>query len=666
MDRTAKATDLFQKALAMPPAGRSAFLDQACAQDPQLRAQVESLLAASYPASIPSDPTATTLVELTRKLDATTAANDLVAMSEGPGTKIGPYKILQLIGEGGFGIVYMAEQQQPIQRTVALKIVKLGMDTRQVIARFEAERQALALMDHPNIAKVFDAGATETGRPYFVMELVQGVPITQYCDDNHLSTHDRLQLFIQVCRAVQHAHQKGIIHRDIKPSNVLVTMNDGVPVPKVIDFGIAKAMHQHLTDKTLVTEYRQLIGTPAYMSPEQAEMNGLDIDTRTDIYSLGVLLYELLTSTTPFDPKQLHGATQDQIQRLIRETEPPRPSTRLHTLTQTVSTIAAHRRTDPRHLCTMLRGELDWIVMKAIEKDRTRRYETAGALAADVQQYLLGEAVLARPPSTFYRIGKFTRRHKVGLSAAVLVLLALILGIIGTSIGMVRAQHARRQAQQAEILANRERDRAMRLLEEVKSTQAQTEAIRRGRLVQTLAQTLLEQEKLAEAVTAVHDTLAYQRQHLGNTHPDTLETAVSYADLLARAGKASDALALRTEQIAFLTQAIADYPNDPRLWMHRGWHHACTGQFIQAAADYARAIELDPTNHWPWYHRACILAQIGDRQRYNDHCQAMLQRFGKSRERPIADRTAKACLLMPTRDSDLRIAGDLIDNALAG
>jgi serine/threonine protein kinase len=333
------------------------------------------------------------------------------------GQRVGSYRLLQQIGEGGCGVVFMAEQEEPIRRKVALKVIKLGMDTHSVIARFEAERQALALMDHPNIAKVFDAGATETGRPYFVMELVRGVKITEYCDQHKLTTRARLELFMQVCRAIQHAHQKGIIHRDIKPSNILVTLHDGVPVPKVIDFGIAKATSdQRLTEKTIFTAFEQFMGTPAYMSPEQAEMSGLDIDTRTDIYSLGVLLYELLTGKTPFDGKELLACGLEAMVRTIREKEPAKPSTRLGTIADDdLGAIASHRKTEPNKLSILLRGDLDWIVMKALEKDRTRRYETPSNFTEDIKRYLANEAVNASAPSIRYRLGKWTRRNKVPL-----------------------------------------------------------------------------------------------------------------------------------------------------------------------------------------------------------------------------------------------------------
>src|SRR5688572_8002841 len=367
---------------------------------------------------------------------------------EAPGSHIGPYKLLEELGEGGFGVVWMVEQQEPIRRRVALKIIKLGMDTREVIARFEAERQALALMDHPNIARVFDAGATDSGRPYFAMELVRGVPITRYCDESRLSTEARLRLFVSVCHAVQHAHQKGVIHRDLKPSNILVTLHDGIPVPKVIDFGIAKATSGvRLTDKTLFTQFHAFIGTPAYTSPEQMEMSGLDVDTRSDIYSLGVLLYELLTGRTPFDPDTLAKSGLEATRRMLREIDPPRPSHRVGTLSDADRTsVAQQRGTDAVKLSVLLRGDLDWVVMRALEKDRTRRYETPSALAADIQRYLENEPVVARPPSNTYRARKFVRRHKVGFFAATAVASSLVAGLIIASVSLVRERAARADA----------------------------------------------------------------------------------------------------------------------------------------------------------------------------------------------------------------------------
>ncbi|HEX2475696.1 MAG TPA: serine/threonine-protein kinase [Lacipirellulaceae bacterium] len=395
---------------------------------------------------------------------------DMSPVGEGPGSMIGRYKLLERIGEGGFGVVYMAEQQHPVRRKVALKVIKPGVDTRQVIVRFEAERQALALMEHENIAKVLDAGATDSGRPYFVMELVHGVPITEFCDRNQLPPRKRLELFIEVCRAIQHAHTKGIIHRDIKPTNVLVTLHEGIPVPKVIDFGVAKATGQQLTEKTLFTNFAQMVGTPLYMSPEQAEMTGIDVDTRSDVYSLGVLLYELLTGTTPLDKERIKQSAYDEIRRIIREQEPPRPSTRLSTLGQQARSIAAARGgSDSTQLGRLIRGELDWIVMKALAKERARRYETADALARDVERYLLNESVEACPPSALYRLSKFTRRYKGPVLAAAVVLLTLIGGIIGTTYGLVRAEQARRTAAERAEGERRAKEKAQARLAQIEN-----------------------------------------------------------------------------------------------------------------------------------------------------------------------------------------------------
>jgi serine/threonine protein kinase/Flp pilus assembly protein TadD len=432
-ERRLSERSIFEAAIEQgSPEARAAYLDQVCGSDAGLRQEIEALLAAHDRLGNISSP------GLADSLSTT--VDDPIR--ERPGTMIGPYRLMEQIGEGGMGLVFVAEQQQPVRRQVALKVIKPGMDSRQVVARFEAERQALALMDHANIARVFDGGLTTTDRPYFVMELVKGLPITDYCDQNQMPVRQRLELFAHVCQAVQHAHQKGIIHRDLKPSNVLVVSHDGTPVVKVIDFGVAKATGRQLTDKTIYTQPAQMVGTPLYMSPEQAGQSGLDVDTRSDIYSLGVLLYELLTGTTPFDRQRLREAAYDEIRRIIREEEPPRPSTRISTLGQAASTVSSNRRSDPRQLSRLFRGELDWIVMKALEKDRNRRYETASAFAADVQRYLRDEPVQACPPSAWYRFGKFTRRHRMGLSLAACVL-ALALGLTGSAAWSARQRALR-------------------------------------------------------------------------------------------------------------------------------------------------------------------------------------------------------------------------------
>jgi eukaryotic-like serine/threonine-protein kinase len=457
-----RAQELFENAVDLTGAEREAYLRGACGTDHSLRAEVDSLLRAhERVAGFLVSPTA---AQAGHASEATTIGSP---PREGPGERIGPYKLLQLIGEGGFGSVFMAEQERPVSRKVALKIIKLGMDTRAVIARFEAERQALALMDHPNIARVLDAGATDTGRPYFVMELCKGEPIVDYCDKNKLPIPARLELFEQVCTAVQHAHTKGIIHRDIKPSNIMVSTQDGRPHAKVIDFGIAKATASRLTEKTLFTEHKALIGTPEYMSPEQAE-GSLDIDTRTDVYSLGVLLYELLTGTTPFSSNELRSAAYAEIQRIIREVEPPKPSTRLSHNSDTIASVAAQRHTEPRKLGTIVRGELDWIVMKALEKDRSRRYETANGLAMDIRRYLAGEAVIAAPPSTAYRFRKFVRRNKGAVTAGALIALALILGLAGTAWQARIAADRAEAATEAEHKAKVARDEEMARADELK------------------------------------------------------------------------------------------------------------------------------------------------------------------------------------------------------
>jgi serine/threonine protein kinase/tetratricopeptide (TPR) repeat protein len=599
-------------------AERAAYLEEACAGDAQLRADIEGLIAAHD--RLPPSPAA-----------AESDTFDPPILLSLPSTIIGRYKLLESIGEGAHGTVYMAEQTSPVQRKVALKIIKAGMDSKQVIARFEAERQALALMDHPNIAKVFDAGVTETGRPYFVMELVKGVTITKYCDEHRLTPRDRLELFVQVCQAVQHAHQKGIIHRDLKPSNVLVALYDGKPVPKVIDFGVAKATGQRLTEKTMFTGFGVVIGTPEYMSPEQAELNQLDIDTRSDIYSLGVLLYELLTGSPPFSHKELQKAGMLEMLRVIREREPTRPSTKLSTA-EGLPMLAANRGTEAARLTKLVRGELDWIVMKALEKDRSRRYETANGLVMDVQRYLADEPVQACPPSAGYRLRKFLRRNKGPVVAGAAVLLTLIAGIIGTALGLRGAQKAwRAEAKRADgelqaKLAAQEREaetRAMLDLVERKIFAAARPQVDAKGL--DYDRTLLK---------VLEEMLALRKATLGPGHPET------------RACEKSLAL----------------------LYFDRGQRHCEAAQFRDAIEDIARAMELDPRDNLRWYKAAALYLYAGDIERYRAACREMLNRFeGEFADNPMtAERTAKTCALVADSVRDLSRAQKLAERSVTG
>ncbi len=497
--------EIFLKAIeADTPADRATVLDRSCGDNPELRRKVESLLhaheaagsfldrpapglaadlawpatqAVTWPAPSPaagptSDDRATDAIGPDPAPVVTSAPRPV---AEGPGTQIGPYKLLQKLGEGGMGVVYMAEQEQPVRRKAALKIIKPGMDTAQVVARFEAERQALAMMDHPNIARVLDAGATGSGRPFFVMELVNGIPITDYCDRARLTPRERLELFIPTCRAIQHAHQKGIIHRDVKPSNVLVTLVDGRAVPKVIDFGIAKATDQRLTERTLFTQHGAVVGSFEYMSPEQAALSGVDIDTRSDVYSLGVLLYELLTGSTPLGHARLREAGYAEILRLIREEEPRKPSTRLSDSGEALPSIAATRGTEPTRLTRLVRGELDWIVMKSLEKDRARRYESAAGLARDVEKYLADEPVEACPPSKWYRLGKFARRHRTALAVAASFAALLVLA---SAVSIWLAMQARRERNRALAAEASARAESIRAANAERTTRSEAEKVK--------------------------------------------------------------------------------------------------------------------------------------------------------------------------------------------
>ncbi|HMP83082.1 MAG TPA: serine/threonine-protein kinase [Verrucomicrobiota bacterium] len=603
---------LFDAARMLDPAAREAFLDRACAGRPEMRARLGELLSVDAGAErFFNDAASTTFFRSVANglgADSSGAISSAVdaavtKLLEAPGTRIGRYKLLQLIGEGGGGAVYMAEQEQPVRRRVALKIIKLGMDTKRVIARFEAERQALAMMDHPNIARVLDAGATETGRPFFVMELVRGVKITEYCDRNNLDTAQRLELFMQICHAIQHAHQKGIIHRDIKPSNILVTMHDGVPVPKVIDFGIAKATDTRLTDMTLFTAYDQLVGTPAYMSPEQAEMSGLDIDTRTDIYSLGVLLYELLTGRTPFDGKQLMQSGIEGMRRTLREREPHRPSTILTTLqNDELKATATHRHSEPPKLISLLRGDLDWIVMKALEKDRTRRYETANGLAMDIRRYLNNEAVMARPPSRAYRFQKLMRRNKAVFASGAAVALALLIGMTASTLLLFKERAAHRRALEAEREQARMRG----------------EAELRERITQVAL--LVAQENYEEA--------------------DELVSGIPFTE--------------PTIEGAAVLRSLGDW-------------HAVNGRWRAAAERFSTLLKINRLDNWDVTTLDILelgpaLIEMGDVNGYDAFRRETIARFAGTTY-PASDRIIKVCLLLPADETLLRELQPQADHA---
>ncbi|HTL57123.1 MAG TPA: protein kinase [Candidatus Limnocylindrales bacterium] len=579
------------------PEQRRQFLDNACGADQALREQIDKLLALSQSAcDFFKDCSPALEPEAADAAQVLSAAESAVGPEIPESKCIGPYKLLQKLGEGGYGVVYMAEQERPIRRRVALKIIKLGMDTKNVIARFEAERQALALMDHPNIARVLDAGATETGRPYFVMELVYGVKITEYCDQNGVSMRERLQLFIQVCNAVQHAHQKGIIHRDLKPSNIMVTMHDGVPVPKVIDFGIAKATEQRLTDKTLFTSYAQLMGTPAYMSPEQMEFSGLNLDTRSDVYSLGVLLYELLTGRTPFDTTDLLKLGVDELRRTVREQEPLSPSAKLQTLNNEELTKTARRRhIEPPRLLSQLRGDLDWIVLKCLEKDRTRRYATATGLTEDIERYLHEEAILARPPSRLYRLQKLVRRNRVVFLFAAAAAAALFLGSIISTWLLIKEREALRSA----VAARQETENARATESQLRRAAESRETVKEISLL--MAQDHYEQ---ADALLS--------RVPLEKPSPETESLLRILGDWNAISGRWPQAI----ERFASLTRL---YPTDG----------------LGTSLDHFRL--------------GTALLESGNRDGYERFRQQIVSRFGgaESTTNSLPDWLISSCLLLP-------------------
>ncbi len=624
---------IFDEAAEMAsPEDRAAYLERACGGDADVRRQVDALLraldqagsflVASPALAAPGDTEASALrpgpgvppARTSSGADPSRAAGSPIPvppLAEGPGTMIGPYKLLQKIGEGGMGAVFMAEQERPVRRKVALKVIKPGMDTAQVIARFEAERQALAMMDHPHIARVLDAGATETGRPFFVMELVRGVPITEYCDRHGLTPTERLELFIPVCQAIQHAHQKGIIHRDIKPSNVLVALHDGEPVPKVIDFGVAKAIEQRLTERTLFTEFGAVIGTLEYMSPEQAEIGVLDVDTRSDIYSLGVVLYELLTGSTPLEQAKVRQAAYAEVLRRIREEEPTRPSTRLSESKDTLPSISAQRKMDPARLTKFLRGDLDWIVMKALEKDRTRRYETANGLARDIRRYLDGDPVEACPPSPSYRLGKFARKHRLALTTAG-TFAVLLIAATAVSVGLA-------------LWADRERVRAVKAEGEAKEQKGQAEeqkarAEEREQLaidaVKRFGDAIRESPELKNepALAPLRARLLKKPQGFFKRLRDRLEinkgtsfdslqrlasASFELAELTSEIGDGQDALRSYLESLAIREQLASDYPSVTqiqsdlaRTYHNTGYQQRMQGRPAEALTSFEKALAI--------------------------------------------------------------------------
>ena len=634
--------DIFLNAREITDPGlRAAYLNEACGTDAVLRGRVEAMLRHAAAAEDFFGPKGTVVF-----------GSGEPKLTEGPGAVIGRYKLLQKIGEGGMGVVYLAEQRQPVVRKVALKIIKLGMDTWQVIARFEAERQALALMDHPNIARVLDAGTTVTGRPYFVMDLVQGLPITQFCDEGSLSTRERLDLFVDVCSAVQHAHQKGIIHRDLKPSNILVTLHGDRPVPKVIDFGVAKATQGRLTERTLFTQFQQLIGTPAYMSPEQTSLSGLDVDTRSDIYALGVLLYELLTGRTPFDGKELMQAGLDEMRRTLREKEPPRPSARLSTLAGgDLTTAAQQRRTVPLKLIHQVRGDLDWIVMKCLEKDRARRYESANGLAMDLQRHWNSEPVVARPPSAIYRAQKAIRRNRVAFAAAGAVTAALVIGLTVSLWFLAREKAARGRA----VAAEREQAR-LRGVAEMNRRQAEANWSADRALL------LRRDNDLAGAEAMFRQAFADSRSGWPDAPAMWERSLGGLVDVLLRRTNFVDAERILNE---VLGPSLVVSPGNVGLIQIRAEFFARRGRWNEAAADAAKTVELDPTNYWRYHTLAPLLVAGQEPDGYRRLCQKIVARFADTRNPLAAEAMAKSCLLLPASGADPQTVSNLARLAVA-